>query len=315
MAPIGLKLSSAFFGAETPVWSPFKWRGIDFKNPVGIAGGVDKNAEFVREWMRLGAGFVEIGTVTPRAQGPNPGTIILRDWDQKTLWNKMGFPNIGATEVAANLRALHDSPHRVPLFVNLGRNRDTPNAEAVADFIDVAERTSDYADVFVLNVSSPNTQGLRNLQTSDCLKMTVLEFKAWQKKTGRSQPLVVKLSPDLDLEQSKICLDVVVNAGGDGFILTNTTTRRRDKQKWPVDGGLSGLEVSDLALQALHSTVETLGKDYDGLIVSVGGVLSVDDIRERLKLGADLVQVYSALVFEGPLFFQKVGKEIGALHA
>jgi dihydroorotate dehydrogenase len=289
---------------------PLHWRGLRFPNRLGVAGGVDKNGATVRGWWALGAGFVEVGTVTPRPQGPNPGVIMARDIPRRALWNKMGFPSEGASKVAARLARL-PRPRPTPLFVTVGKNRDTANETAARDYAAGIEALYTVADAFVINISSPNTKGLRDLQEAATLRTFLREVtEARDRAASRvdrdataPKPLLLKLSPDLDPEG--IAAAVEAGLGLDGFVVSNTTLAREPGSPFPAEGGASGAPLAARSKAALHAVVRALGAQRgDKLIVSVGGIDSVDDIRERRAMGADLVQVYTALVFEGPGFFR-----------
>jgi dihydroorotate dehydrogenase len=308
----GLSLYSGLQSKVPADWKSFDWKGLHFRNRLGIAGGVDKNAEQILAWQNIGAGFVEVGTVTPLPQKPNPGKILDRDWAGKNLWNKMGFPSEGYKSVRANLAAAQ-STRKIPVFLNVGKNRETPNEKAINDYVEVIRNSADYADAIVLNVSSPNTAGLRELQNETYLSEMV---KIVCELT--SKPVLIKLSPDLTLNQLESSLKAAAKVGVSGFILTNTTLSRPDGNPFPKEGGLSGASLSALSKQALDHCVKILGSDKNNyLIVSVGGVLSPDDVAERLSMGADLVQIYSALIFNGLGIFKEVSqyfnKEGGAL--
>lgn len=306
-APYLLNVVGMFGSQNIPVWESFMWRGMVFKNRLGIAGGVDKNADCLPAWWSLGCGFVEVGTVTPRPQEPNDGVIIDRDLGSMALWNRMGFPSEGGKDVLANLQPLQ--PYRTPVFVNVGKNRTTPNEKAVEDYLDLVRLFSGSADAFVINISSPNTQGLRDLQNRDALEgllKPVIE-------AGRAAntPVLVKLSPDMDDDAFTEAVETAFACGIDGFILTNTTLERSSQSPFPKEGGVSGAPLRRKSLHALERLHKILGSRREGLlVVSVGGVLTPDDVFERLKSGADLVQVYSALIFSGPGFFREVAKHV-----
>jgi dihydroorotate dehydrogenase len=213
----------------------------------------------------------------------------------------MGFPNHGADEVYFNLVA--EKPNlKIPVFVNIGKNRTRPNHEAEVDYLYLADRFQNVADAFVVNVSSPNTQGLRELQTPEFLKKLI----GGVRKNAPAKPVLVKLSPDMTEEDFRQSLEACAEAGCSGFILTNTTLARPSSCEFPKEGGLSGQDLAELSKKHLRKAIEILGpKKSEFLLVSVGGVLTADDVKERLRLGADLVQTYSALVFEGPQFFRQ----------
>lgn len=304
--PIFLDIYSKFMLEKSFVWKPFEWRGLHFKNRLGIAGGVDKNGKHLRTWQRLGAGFVEVGTVTPRPQQENAGANLLRDIEQKALWNYLGFPNEGADSILKRLSQFR-RPYKTPVFINIGRNRDTENQRAHEDYEILIKKFKEVADVFVVNISSPNTRGLRDIQSKENLKSFLEPLRAISKK-----PLLLKLSPDLTIEELDQTLETSLEVNIDGWIFSNTTTERLSGIHFPRNGGVSGRPLREKSLHMLKTAVQKLGNDKkDKLIVSVGGVLTPQDVLLRLAAGADLVQIYSALIFEGPSFFQKVADILG----
>ncbi|MCE3010114.1 MAG: quinone-dependent dihydroorotate dehydrogenase [Proteobacteria bacterium] len=298
LAPVGLGIYTSFKKFPTREWRSFEFAGVRFPNPLGIPGGMDKNGTSLETWKSLGAGFIEVGTVTPYAQKGNPGTVIDRDWHEQLLWNKLGFPSHGSDDVFFNLKS-QKSELKIPLFVNIGKNRTRPNEEAEVDYIYLADRFSEVADALVVNVSSPNTLGLRDLQKN---------LNSWLKKVidaSRGKPVLVKLSPDLSQEDLFSCLDQCEEAGCAGFILTNTTSQRPGGSKFPVEGGLSGKILTETSRNILKKSLLHLGPRKNHLlVVSVGGILTPEEALARLDLGADLVQTYSGLVFYGPQFFE-----------
>lgn len=297
LAPIGLRLWADIWGAETtPTHRPFSWKGLQFQNRLGIAGGVDKNATLLQTWQKLGFGFCEIGTVTPMPQEPNPGTIVDRDWSREILWNKMGFPSEGMRDVCARLTCTR-SLFQGPVFVNIGKNRNTSAENASADYVQCAEKFLETADAFVVNVSSPNTAGLRGLQSASTIRPLLESVIA----AAKSKPVLVKLSPDMDPQDLLETLDAAGAAGVSGFVLTNTTLDRPQPNPFSKEGGVSGRFVAEKSKKTLQNAVKHLGTVRNQfLITSVGGIFSPEDMTERLELGADLVQVYSALIFQGP---------------
>ena len=307
LAPLGLQVMAAFRDQPTYTWRPFTWRGLKFNNRLGTAGGVDKDGELIEEWWKFGPGFVEIGTVTPLAQGPNDGKIFDRDIEAGALWNRMGFPGRGAWVARENLR---DLPilKPTPIFVNIGRNRVTPNELAVRDYANCISILAGLADVFVVNISSPNTQGLRELlQPANLHKFLGGVLAAKNKSTSPYTPVLLKLSPDLDDTELRTIVEISSSLGVDGYIATNTTLARDHGSPFPPEGGVSGRPLAPRSTAVLKVLLETLGKNKgDKLVVSAGGVMTPDDVKMRLDLGADLVQVYSALIYEGPGFFERV---------
>jgi len=306
VVPWALPVAAQIFKNEDLQYRPFQWRGLHFKNPIGIAGGVDKTGRNLVHWQQLGVGFLEVGTITPKPQSANPGKIVDRSVALKAVWNKMGFPNEGAQFCRDKLqRAHHDI--RVPLFANVGKNRSTDNKDAQHDYNLCIDMLRDNVDGFVINVSSPNTQGLRDLTSKGYLQNflgSICEYKA---RTNLKKPLLMKLSPDMNSDELQTALDVSLDLGIDGWILTNTTSSRPAGVHFPVEGGLSGAPLKEKSVDNLKACLQYLGpRKGDRLVISVGGISSAADVRERLQLGADLVQLYSALIFEGPRLFQKI---------
>jgi dihydroorotate dehydrogenase len=304
LSPYALEIYAEIFGQDEQAQplkkNSFTWRNLYFPSRCGIAGGVDKNADSLSAWQKVGAGFLEIGTVTPEPQDANPGRIIARQWEQKNLWNKMGFPNLGAQDIAFNLR---NHTLKVPVFINVGKNRWTENKNSAADCVQVMQKFSDTASAFVVNISSPNTQGLRELVRPEFLQP--LCTKAVAAATGK--PVLLKLSPDMSPDELQSLVRCSLDSGISGFILSNTTLSRSPNSPFPESGGVSGRDLTELSRQKLKDLVRELGQQRQGLLlVSVGGIDSVDEMNRRLDLGADLVQVYSALVFQGPGFFMKL---------
>jgi dihydroorotate dehydrogenase len=337
LAPLGLELAALTSSLlskpiEANVRS-FTWkrrgREIFFRNPLGIAGGVDKDGRQISGWKHFGAGFVEIGTVTPLAQKPNPGRIMARETESEALWNRMGFPSPGAHSTRLLVRdwrvkealASNESGHdvRFPIFINIGKQRDTSLDRAHEDYTVLIETFMDTSraiegrplvDAFVINISSPNTKGLRELFSQDRLRTFLMPIA---KTLGRFQvPGLLKLSPDMDDETRSACLNVICELELDGFIATNTTAARPSGfEHLPLEGGLSGAPLRIRSRDFLIASVKELGSRRDGmLIVSAGGVLDGEEARMRLDLGADCVQTYSGLVFKGPRFFDQALKNL-----
>lgn len=296
LAPLGVHLWSDLYPVLSSQWNPLEWKGLKFQNRLGLAGGVDKNADLLHAWPRLGFGFIEIGTVTPLPQEPNPGRIMDRDWNQRLLWNRMGFPSDGMNEVAARIHT--SAPIGHPLFINVGKNRQTPNERAIEDYQIATHRLAPLGDAIVVNVSSPNTTGLRDLQDKRMLRSLVEGVVA----VSFGKPVLVKFSPDEEETSLRESLRTASEAGAVGFILTNTTLRRPTPSPFPEIGGVSGEFLKPFSRKALQIAVDHFRSGPRPLLVSVGGILTPNEVKERLDLGADLVQVYSALVFGGPGF-------------
>lgn len=308
IAPLALRLGAAFQNDEIPIWQPLKWNGLSFPNRLGLAGGADKDGETIEDWWAYGAGFVEVGTITPKPQGSNPGVIMNRDLASRALWNRMGFPGHGVDVARENLKDLPPR-RRTPVFVNIGKNRDTSNDDAAKDYATCMQVLDGLADAFVVNISSPNTTGLRELlQPRRFQKFLGGVLAAKNKIEASNTPVLLKVSPDADDDDLRTVVTVACDLGIDGFIATNTTLAREHGSPFPPEGGVSGAPLAARSKEVLQLVRATTGANK--LIVSVGGVLTPDDVRERLVLGADLVQVYSALIFEGPGFFRAVARSM-----
>ena len=309
LAPLALQLAASFREIKTPVWKPFSWRGLQFQNRLGTAGGVDKDAELVEEWWAFGAGFVEVGTITPEPQAPNLGKIFDRDIQNRALWNRMGFPSSGVFVARENLRDL-PGPRATPVFVNIGKNRTTSNDDAVRDYASCISALSGLADVIVINISSPNTTGLRELLEPQHLHRFLAGVLAARNRSDHADtPVLLKLSPDMLKEELKNVIDIACSLGIDGFTATNTTLARDHHSPFPHEGGVSGGPLAERSIATLGFILETLGSRRDGkLIVSAGGILTPEDVKNRLDMGCDLVQAYTALVYEGPWFFDQVAR-------
>ncbi len=287
--------------AKIPEWQSFRWRNLIFPNRLGIAGGLDKNGEFVQTWWRAGAGFLELGTVTPRAQNPNAGKIFDRSNADLALWNRMGFPNQGVEALKLRLEKIQN--RATPIFVNIGKNRDTDLKNAEQDYLSCIHSIGQLADAFVINISSPNTSQLRELQKTENLKPLLQKIDQASQKFGR--PFFVKLSPDQTENDLLDCLQICWGNNAAGVILTNTTISRGADSRFSTEGGVSGKPLQKLSLQALKTARKSLHGLQDRMIISVGGILTAHDVQQRLDQGADLVQVYTALAFNGLSFFKQ----------
>lgn len=307
--PFFLKLTVFFseHSKQSSDWHPRTWRHLYFRNPVGIAGGLDKTGQSIDAWWSLGTGFVEVGTVTPLAQEPNPGKIIERFKDTQALWNKMGFPSPGYKAVLAEVdKFFHE--RSTPIFLNIGKNRTTPNERAHEDYLFLMRQMSSACDVFVVNISSPNTVGLRQLFTKEYFEPLMEKLGNESRRVNR--PLLLKISPDETIEQLETILHVSHNQGVDGYIICNTTTQRTAQSPYPKEGGISGKPLSISSMATLKNVISLLGSHRNNkLIINAGGVSTGDDVRQRLALGADLCQLYSSLIFRGPFIFKKIARE------
>lgn len=292
--------------SRPPEWQSLDWRGLHFPNRLGVAGGVDKDARNIRAWQSLGAGFLEVGTITPEPQPGNTPPVVDRDVPQEAIWNRLGFPSQGVRRVRRRLERLR-RPGLTPVFANIGKNATTPLERAHEDYIFLLEQLRGLVDGFVINISSPNTKGLRELLRPDRL-MEFLQPVLKSVPAGHV-PVLLKLSPDMDDEELERVLLISYELGIDGWIVTNTSQSIRDGLNFPKEGGVSGKPLGPRSREVLRKSLAMLGPRRNGkLVVSVGGVSGAEDVAERLALGADLVQVYSALIFEGPLFFRRVAQ-------
>ncbi len=291
--------------SQPPVWSPLLWRNLKFSNRLGLAGGVDKDGDALRAWWKLGAGFLEIGTVTPKPQPGHSGKVVDRDNSKLAVWNRLGFPSRGVLDLSARLRALNNQ-YLTPVFANIGKNANTPIDSAHTDYLECIESLQGQVDGFVVNVSSPNTTGLTSILTEKWFASFLRPIVA---RCKPASPLLLKLPPDLSESHLQAVLKTAIDLDVDGFVLTNSSTGLRDGLAFPSEGGVSGQPLSELSKLNLQRTLEILGPHREGrLIVSVGGILTPQDVFERLAMGADLVQVYSALIFHGPTFFRHVAR-------
>jgi dihydroorotate dehydrogenase len=276
--------------------------GLTFPNPLGLAAGMDKDARALPAWWALGFGYAEVGTLTPRPQEGNPRPRLFRLPEDRALINRMGFNNEGAEKAARRLQAFRARGLPFPVGVNLGKNRDTPLERAFEDYLLALEVLEPYGDYFVLNVSSPNTPGLRALQEGPFLDELLAHLRP---ATGK--PLLLKLSPDLSWEALDEALSLAKKHGLQGLVAVNTTLGR-EGLKSPLAreaGGLSGRPLQGRALEVLRH----LAAGAEGLhLISVGGIEGPKDAWERLRAGASLVQVYTGFVYGGPLFPRKLLK-------
>ena len=313
IAPLLLKLISFWRKTHVTKWSSFKWRNLEFPNPVGVAGGVDKNAFNVCDWWKWDIGFIEIGTVTPKPQKCNPPPLLIRDAQNQNLWNHLGFPNKGASVIKKRLSRLK-KPYPTPIFLNIGKNRETSEDTASIDYVFLIQKFRKLVDGFVINVSSPNTKGLRDLLSTHKITDFLIPIAKTAKQDRKPCHLFLKLSPDMEKSDFLYVIDESLRLGFDGWILTNTTQKRPPSPYYPLKGGVSGKFLKQRSLECLKWThthlIQKLGmkKRREYLLISVGGIMGPKDVFDRLSYGANLVQVYTALVFEGPRFFQKIYK-------
>ncbi len=284
---------------------PVRAFGLDFPNPLGLAAGFDKDACAARGLAELGFGHIEVGTLTPRPQPGNPRPRIFRLPRDRAIINRMGFPNLGVEAVRPRLRTLHARPRRWVLGVSIGKQKETPLAEAAADYELLMERLHDCCDYLAVNISSPNTPGLRELQGGAYLEQLLGRLASRRDELaarhGTRRPLLVKIAPDVDEAELETMLAAIVGANIDGVIATNTTLARGglvETARAAEIGGLSGAPLARRSRELVATIVRLTGGRLP--IIGVGGVANADGARAMLDAGAVLVQVYTGLVYEGP---------------
>ena len=287
--------------------------GLDFAGPFGIAAGFDKNAQAVKELGELGFSHVEIGTVTRHPQSGNPKPRLFRLVQDQALINRMGFNNDGADQVASRLTRIRASGAKLPIVgVNIGKSRITEMADAVSDYEYSAKTLAPVADYIAVNVSSPNTPGLRSLQQVDQLEPILIAVS----NSAFGKPVLVKIAPDLEDSAVVEVAALVRKLGLAGVIATNTTIKRdglltsKNQIESFGDGGLSGPILAIRSKEVLVLLRKELGTEF--VIISVGGVVDAADVSERLNLGADLVQGYTGFVYQGPLWAKKINASLSA---
>ena len=285
-----------------PPHRPVRAMGLEFRNPVGLAAGLDKQAEHVDALAALGFGFVELGGVTPRPQPGNPRPRMFRIPEARALINRFGLNSVGVEAFVENLKR---AGRNTIIGVNIGKNRDTPNEQAAEDFERCLEVLYPHVHYVSINVSSPNTAGMRDLQSSEALGALLARLRtkrdALRDQHGRSVALAPKIAPDLDGDAVRAIADVVRRSGMDGVIATNTTVSREGVKDLPhggEEGGLSGGPLRARSLGVLRELAAALQGEIP--IIGVGGILSGADAAERFEAGASLVQVYTGLIYRGP---------------
>jgi dihydroorotate dehydrogenase len=286
--------------------------GLTFDHPVGLAAGLDKHGTAAPAWAALGFAFVEVGTVTPRPQHGNPRPRLFRLPADRAIINRFGFNSVGGAGVAVNLAASLPLPIRVGL--NLGKNKTTPNEQAADDYLRALEVLHPYADYVVINVSSPNTAGLRDLQESRALRALVEQVvrRAAELTTRKAIAVLVKFSPDGDPGDLLASADAALEGGARGLVATNTTVGRNGvtSSTWAAEaGGLSGRPLRILANDVCRALYRHVGRQVP--IVGVGGIFSADDAYERIRAGASLLQLYTALIYEGPGVVSRIVRGLG----
>ena len=285
--------------------------GIKFQSPVGLAAGFDKDAKLINELTCFGFSFIEIGTLTPKPQPGNEKPRLFRLPEDSALVNRMGFNNGGVQEAVERLKKLNS---KVIIGGNIGKNKLTPNENAFDDYRICFEALYPYVDYFVVNVSSPNTPGLRELQEKEPLRKLLAGVKQLSLNKSKPKPILLKIAPDLTETQLSDIVTILLETKTDGVIATNTTVSRQGlatdaKELERVGtGGLSGKPLTDRSNEVISFLRMKLGKNYP--IIGVGGIMSARDAKEKIKAGADLIQIYTGFVYEGPGFVKQLNKAL-----
>jgi dihydroorotate dehydrogenase len=303
----------SLFTSKVPS-NPVQVMGLSFDNPVGLAAGLDKNGDYFNALGALGFGFVEIGTITPRPQPGNPQPRLFRIPEAQAIINRMGFNNKGVDHLVAQVKKRR---YNGILGINIGKNAVTPVENAVDDYLICLRKVYDYADYITVNISSPNTPGLRNLQFGDSLSQLLAPLKTEQtalhKATGRYVPIAVKIAPDMDEGEIHQVAGILLQEGMDGVIATNTTITRVGVEEYENGneaGGLSGLPVRDKSTYVIKTLNACLGGKLP--IIGVGGILDGASAADKIRAGASLVQIYSGFIYEGPALIARAAQGIAS---
>ena len=287
---------------------PVNVMGIDFPNPLGLAAGLDKNGECIDAFAAMGFGFVEVGTVTPRPQPGNDKPRIFRLPEANAVINRMGFNNKGVDFLVSQVRA---AKFKGVLGINIGKNKDTPEENAKDDYIHCMRKVYNFATYITVNISSPNTPGLRSLQYGDALNELLSALKAEQtlltKQYGKYVPIAVKIAPDLNEDEVNSIAASLIDNNIDGVIATNTTLSREGVEgleHGKEQGGLSGAPVKDKSTTVIKLLSKALNNELP--IIGVGGIASSNDANEKLAAGASLVQIYTGFIYQGPPLVKEI---------
>ncbi|QWX82739.1 quinone-dependent dihydroorotate dehydrogenase [Cellulophaga sp. HaHaR_3_176] len=287
--------------------------GLTFKNPVGLAAGFDKNAQLYNELSDFGFGFIEIGTLTPQPQDGNPKKRLFRLKADKAIINRMGFNNLGVLEAVKELK----KEHKVIVGGNIGKNKVTPNDKATDDYLSCFNALFEHVDYFVVNVSSPNTPGLRELQDKEPLTALLNQLKLENSKLAvikdaKEKPILLKIAPDLTDDQLLDIITIVADTKIDGIIASNTTIARDNLKSseslLKENGGLSGKPLRERSTEVIRFLSEKSNKAFP--IIGVGGINTAEDALEKLDAGADLIQLWTGFIYEGPALVKKINKAI-----
>lgn len=304
------KLISALHREQNPILKQ-KLFGLEFENPVGLAAGFDKDARLIDELAAFGFGFIEIGTLTPKPQPGNDKPRLFRLPADEAIINRMGFNNEGVDAAVVRLR---NRKSKVIVGGNIGKNKITPNENAFDDYAQCLKTLDPYVDYFVVNVSSPNTPGLRELQEKEPLRKLMSDVKALSLQQPKPKPVLLKIAPDLTNEQIDDIIDILQSTGTDGVIATNTTISRANLKTPNADlekignGGLSGRPLVKRSTEIIQYLRAGLGNQFP--IVGVGGIMTPQDALEKINAGANLVQLYTGFIYSGPSLVKKINQSI-----
>ena len=280
--------------------------GINFKNPIGLAAGFDKDAKLFNELSNFGFGFIEIGTVTPEKQNGNPKKRLFRLVEDEALINRMGFNNEGVEEIVKRLK----KNKSIIIGGNIGKNKNTPNDKAFYDYSFCFERLYEYVDYFVVNVSSPNTINLRDLQSKKPLTRILSSLQKLNNKKPKRKPILLKIAPDLNKKELSDIVEIIKKTKIDGVVASNTTLNRNGivSKNRNEKGGLSGRPLSKKSTDIISFLSQKSNKSFP--IIGVGGVHSPQDAIEKLEAGADLIQLYTGFIYEGPGIAKKINQSL-----
>lgn len=294
------------------IQNPIELFGVKFANPVGLAAGFDKNADAIKGLSNLGFGFIEVGTVTPKPQSGNPKPRLFRLPDNQAIINRMGFNNKGVDHLVAKIKC---HKPRITLGINIGKNKNTPNESAVDDYVHCFNKVHLLADYVTINISSPNTANLRDLQETESLIKLLSTLKNVQlqaeKEHDKYTPIVVKIAPDQDNQATATIAETIKNSGMDGIICTNTTVDKNNLKKelnQDETGGLSGKPLLSRSNEVIKIVRTAVGPDFP--IIGVGGILTDTDAMSKITAGANLVQIYTGFIYQGPQLIKSINNKL-----
>ena len=281
-------------------------KGLRVKNRLGLAAGLDKNARLINEFDNIGFGFVEVGTITPKAQYGNPKPRIKRLVSHESLLNSLGFPNEGVRSIKSRLKKVSDD---ICLGVNIGPNKDTISEKIINDYLLCYEEVFEYADFVTINISSPNTPNLRSLHSAENFKAVIDAILSERNRHQKKPKIFIKISPDEESKTYTNLIETINNSAIDGVIISNTSNNQNLKKSLNVEhlpGGISGKSLKNSSNKILKEIKAMINKEK--IIVAVGGIFDVDSYNEKFELGADLVQMYTGLIYEGPNLVKRLIK-------